>query len=288
LRDSAAQIRALDTLPREVVEMAAGPLTRWADSAELSIRLKRYLLRGRNDPEALAWAKRELAWELAYRGHVREALALADTLSPVVYSEAALLGFVPPELAAARFNTWLGSHYDAALALAWWGAHQDTVPLRRFLHLADSGSQARLSTADSFWSPPLAAFARAHLNFARRDTAAALRTYDSLLALRTPVPWWSQSDRLLAARRLIEAGRYKAAAQNLNDPPTFESEIMPRASDVLWYLERGRVAERLEDRPRALEAYRHVTEAWRHADAELQPYVAEARAGLARLTAERR
>jgi hypothetical protein len=47
------------------------------------------------------------------------------------------------------------------------------------------------------------------------------------------------------------------------------------------------VAERLNDRARALDSYRHVTAAWLHADPELQPYVAEARAGLERLTAER-
>ena len=60
----------------------------------------------------------------------------------------------------------------------------------------------------------------------------------------------------------------------------------PRASDVLWYLERGHVAERLGDRDRALEAYRFVAAAWRRPDPELEPYAAEARAGLARLTAE--
>jgi len=111
--------------------------------------------------------------------------------------------------------------------------------------------------------------------------------YDSLLAVPTPFPWWCQSDRLLAARFFADHGGLKEAARTLNDPPTLEGEIMTRPSDVLWYLERGRVAERLDDRPRALEAYRYVTAAWRHADLELQPYVAEARAGLGRLTAER-
>jgi eukaryotic-like serine/threonine-protein kinase len=286
LRDTAAQDRVIDTLPAEVIEPAAGLLGRWVDSAELSIRLKRHRIRG-GDPDELAWARRELAWELAFRGHVREALSLADTLSQVVFSEAALLGLVPRERAKARFDSWLGSHYDAALALAWFGAQKDSVALRRFVHLADSAARAARSTPDSFWSPPLAAFGRAHLALARRDTAAALRLYDSLLAVPTPFPWWCQSDRLLAARFLAEHGRLKEAARTLNDPPTLEGEIMPRPSDVLWYLERGRVAEQLDDRHRALEAYRYVTAAWRHADPELQPYVAEARAGLERLTAER-
>jgi serine/threonine-protein kinase len=286
LRDSAARARLLDTLPADVVDHAAGPLSRWTDSAELGITLRRHLARF-DDPDAVPWNRLGLAWELVFRGHVREALGLVDTLSQIVFSEAALLGYVPAERAMARFSTWMGSDYDAALALAWWGAHKDTVSLRRVVHLADSAVRAGQSTADSFWSPPLAAFGRAHLAFARGDTAAALHKYDSLLALRTPFPWWCQSDRLLAARRLVEAGRLKTAAQSLNDPPTIESEIMTRASDVLWYLERGRVAERLNDRARALDSYRFVTAAWLHADPELQPYVAEARAGLGRLTAER-
>jgi serine/threonine-protein kinase len=285
-RDTAAQERLLDTLPVEVIERAAGPLSRWVDSAELGIRLKRHFLRVDN-PDALAWAKRELGWELAFRGHIREALVLTDTLSQVGVGEASLLGYVPGDRAAARFCAWLRSHWDAAFALAWWGAHHDTLSLRRFVRLADSAARAQSSTADSFWSPPLAAFGRAHLALARRDTAAALRMYDSLLAVPTPFPWWCQTDRLLAARFLADRGLLKEAARTLNDPPTLEGEIMTRPSDVLWYLERGRVAERLDDRPRALEAYRYVTAAWLHADPELQPYVAEARAGLERLTAER-
>ena len=47
-------------------------------------------------------------------------------------------------------------------------------------------------------------------------------------------------------------------------------------------------AERLHDVPRAIEGYRYVVGMWRHADPELQPFVAEARQGLERLTAEPR
>jgi len=62
--------------------------------------------------------------------------------------------------------------------------------------------------------------------------------------------------------------------------------VPPRPSDVLWYLERARVAERLGERARAMEAYQYVVVAWRRADPELQPYAAEARAALQRLGAE--
>jgi hypothetical protein len=52
---------------------------------------------------------------------------------------------------------------------------------------------------------------------------------------------------------------------------------------VLAVLERGRVAERLQDRARALQCYRFVAAAWRQPDAELVPYAREARDAVARL-----
>jgi hypothetical protein len=56
---------------------------------------------------------------------------------------------------------------------------------------------------------------------------------------------------------------------------------------VLWTLERGRVAERLAKREKAAQAYQYVADVWRNADPELQPYVAEAKQGLERLTGEK-
>jgi hypothetical protein len=57
-------------------------------------------------------------------------------------------------------------------------------------------------------------------------------------------------------------------------------------SSVIWALERARVAERLGERSKAIRGYQYVADLWRHADPELQPYVTEAREGLARLTSE--
>jgi hypothetical protein len=54
----------------------------------------------------------------------------------------------------------------------------------------------------------------------------------------------------------------------------------------LWRLQRARVLERLDQRERAVEDYRFTAAVWRHAHPELQPYMAEARQALARLTAE--
>jgi hypothetical protein len=51
-------------------------------------------------------------------------------------------------------------------------------------------------------------------------------------------------------------------------------------------LERGRIAERLGEQPKARDSYQFVVDVWRHADAELGPYVREARSGLERLATE--
>jgi hypothetical protein len=82
--------------------------------------------------------------------------------------------------------------------------------------------------------------------------------------------------QLLAAR-----GRYAEAAAILEHQ-------MPTVAAGLWDLERGRVYEHLGRRAEAAKAYARVADRWRHADPELQPYVAEARAALKRLSGEPR
>jgi hypothetical protein len=64
--------------------------------------------------------------------------------------------------------------------------------------------------------------------------------------------------------------------------------ITPSPTAVLWALLRGQVAERMNQRDLAIQSYSWVLGMWRKADPELQPYVTEAREGLARLTAERK
>jgi serine/threonine-protein kinase len=188
------------------------------------------------------------------------------------------------------FRSWLRARsFWSLLALDWWSGQRDISALRNFVGLIESTAPAEHSSAgrspdDSAWSAQVSAIARAHLALARRDTVAALRAYEPLRA--GPCPWWCQGDQLTMARLLAARNRLPEAARILSAPSTLESDFEPRPSDVLWYLERGRVAERLDDRARALEAYGYVAAAWRRPDPELEPYAAEARAGLARLSAE--
>jgi eukaryotic-like serine/threonine-protein kinase len=299
LSDTGAQTRILDSLPRDVVGSALGTIAFWLDSTELTVRIGRQWLRTAPDSEAMHQARPFLSHALAFRGHLREALAVGDTM-PGIFADAALLGYVPAEQARATFNGWLRwpSPPTAALALPWWGARRESVALRSFQHLVDSVARFDRSELPSV-SPnairlsQMATAARAHLALAGGDTARALRVFDSLFTARTPCVWWCQGSQLLFARLLAARGRLDKAARILNEPPSLEGNVLdaspaPLPSDILWYLERGRAAERLGDRSRATEAYRYVTEAWQHPDPELEPYAAEGRAGLARLTAKSR
>src|SRR6266566_2415957 len=91
--------------------------------------------------------------------------------------------------------------------------------------------------------------------------------------------------RLISAQLLEARGREREAASMLDreigrSPPSFWEPV--------WALERARVNERLGNRAKALAGYSFVAAVWIHADPELQPYVAEARAGLKRLGGEPR
>ncbi len=55
---------------------------------------------------------------------------------------------------------------------------------------------------------------------------------------------------------------------------------------VQWALERARLNDVLGNHAAAREDYSYVLDAWRNADPELQPYVAEARGALMRLAGE--
>jgi hypothetical protein len=132
----------------------------------------------------------------------------------------------------------------------------------------------------------LGATASAYAALARGDSAGALAHLDAIPDTLCFVDFASECfhlnltrARLLAARgedrragALLERWRWSAGSVS-GPSPWF----------VLATLERGRVAERLGEREKAIESYRFVTEAWRRSDPELQPYVTESREALARL-----
>jgi hypothetical protein len=163
----------------------------------------------------------------------------------------------------------------------WWTAREDTQALRRFARSADSLAVQRAPSLGRGHWQFLAAWARASEAFARHDTTEALRRFqalpDSLCPLCVHVS-------LSKARVLVAVHRDREALALV------ERELPPALGfeRVLYTIEAARINERLGNRDRAIAAYQFVIAAWRHADPELQPFVTEARAALARLGAEPR
>ena len=127
----------------------------------------------------------------------------------------------------------------------------------------------------------LADKARAYLVLAKGDSAGALRAFAALpdSVCIAPITDCFYED-LTRVRLAAALGQDRQAAE------TFDRKILGRHLSpvaVLATLERGRVAERLEEHDRAVASYRLVAEVWRHADPELQPHVTAAREALARL-----
>jgi hypothetical protein len=124
--------------------------------------------------------------------------------------------------------------------------------------------------------------ARAYLALARVDSARAL---ESLVALPDSSCLANHCffEKLTAARLYAARGQDREAGKVL-DHWLHTRDISPLF--ILGTLERGRIAERLRDPEGAVNSYQFVANVWRHADPELRPYVAEARAGIARLRGE--
>ena len=264
-------------------------LSRLPDSTELDVSLMRFIA-----PRALAGppldtpsrVKRALVRALVSRGHLRQGYKLlGQDLSPM-FVEAALLGAVPVEVAAAIFRERTRGPADAPFVAAfpWWAARGDTASLGNAAALADSlalwdvvqsaRSQARYASAS----------AAAYLALARGDTTHAI---EGLLALDSNLCPACYLDRLTLAQLLTDQGKSQEAWRLLQgEHPS--STLTPFPSEVLWWLLRGRVAERIGEHERAARSYAWVVGMWRNADPELQPYVKEAREGLAQLTAEQK
>ncbi|HYT62694.1 MAG TPA: hypothetical protein VEL50_02270, partial [Gemmatimonadales bacterium] len=276
-------------------------LSGWPDTAEVAVSLARRFAEPRGAPIFGGDSSRAavpLAYALAYRGHLREALLAAGSHRPPwLVVQAALLGTIRPDSVASEFARWLrdGANWfgldGTGLALPWWTSRTDTLSLHTFLRraneverLAAGRGKAELSkyhNAFLDWRY-LAAAARGYLALASGDTSEALHRFVALPDSLCP---FCDEQRLITAQLLEARGREREAG-NVLDREIGHSG--PSWSESFVALERARVNERLGNRAKALAGYSFVAAVWMHADPELQPYVAEARAALARLGAEPR
>ena len=297
----------LDTTSANVLFDAWRSVQRWPDANEAGVRLLRRLATGRRGIGVSAdtvSTRYLLATELLYRGHLREARAMAGSRFSLPFAELAVMGVVSADSAASAFDRWLLSAngqlavadppwvprcYRSFLAAGWWARRQDTLPLFRLMHRGDSLARAARSVEELVDARGDANLARAALALARRDTAEAIRRFlafpDSLCSGRygslspSLAPLQMMRFQLLAA-----TGRDREAVRFFDQQVT----IPLNASSVLATLERGRMAERLADRATAIHMYRFVVAVWRNADPELRPEVEEAVAGLRRFGQEPR
>ncbi|MEP6622162.1 MAG: serine/threonine-protein kinase [bacterium] len=264
----------LDTLSPEVGINALGALRRLPDSAEVVITLLRTAAK-RNVPRTRMY----LADELGFRGHVAESWRLALETSAYTAAELAILGLVPPD-SARLLAPWLQRQNDASFyALPALAATRDTAMLSKVVVKATQLAKSDTSTKQRAALAYFVHAANAYHALAKGDSSAALALFeafnDSVLSL--PI------DQFVRAR-LLERTDPRRALDLLGR--------MTSTSDILYtarQLERGRIAERINEREQAVDAYAFVVAAWRNADAgPLRDAVKEATAALTRLDSDGR
>jgi eukaryotic-like serine/threonine-protein kinase len=277
---------ALDTASADLLFQAYSAARRAPDQRAVAVALLRAMATTRPalyaplaDP---AFARDRLVLQLSYRGRFREATELPEARHNAAFAEMALAGGSATSEARRVFAEWLRTDpRDArfgspALVAAggWWARLRDTTSLRELVRVAESDT--RDGPAERRIATYSAAAGTAYLALARGDTADALRRFatlpDSLCEL-CAVPRYEYASVLALRGRLREAASILAERQTL----------LPSAIDVLWALERARVAERLGDLATARESYAAVVAAWSGGDDELSPIVDGARLAIIRL-----
>ncbi len=218
------------------------------------------------------------------RGRLRAGAAVFWPRDSLLVAEAALLGAIPAESASAHLSERAHSRptfIDVAW-LPWLASRHDTVALTVMERRAAEAARRTPASASLPTPDYVARSAHAFLALARRDTTT---TIEQLLALpRSGCPA-CYLNQLTLAELLIERHRDQEAWTIVRaNSPTAAAGAFP--SEVLWTLLRGRVAERIGERDTAIRSYAWVAGMWRDADPSLQPYVVEAREGMARLTKE--
>ena len=265
---------ALDTIDPRIGASTLSTLRRFPDSAEVAIDVLRMAVR-RVPATNTANMRRILAEQLALRGHITEAWRITLENPAYAAAEIAALGLVPPDSAARTLLPWLNRQDDAAMAvIPALGAARDTLMLDKVIIGADKRMKADTSGQSRAIFLYVGASAHAYAVLARGDSAAATKLFDNLSDTLFELP----VDQFIRARLVARQDPKRALA--LLERSTSVSDLMYAARQ----LERGRLAEKLGDRERALDAYAYVAAVWRNAESpQLRDAAAEARTALGRL-----
>jgi serine/threonine-protein kinase len=276
-------------------------LAPWVDSAETTIRVLRALPRGRRSlAGAQPWVADTLMWPqylggaLVYRGHLQEAWAVYQQVLTRPNSKW-WASFADPIRDLALMRALSGDTVGAGLFaktarskgpfsprwLSWWFARRDTATLVRIVGQAERGAGRMANAQERARAEYVRSAAPGYLALLRGDSVAAQRRFETL-SDSACLQFDCTPERLTLGRLVAGRGDDRGAAEILDR--WYRLDVGPVW--VLARLERARIAERLGERDAAIRGYQFVLDAWRHADPELQPYVADARAGLARLARE--
>jgi serine/threonine-protein kinase len=300
-------VRMIDSASAWVLgDVGSGHLGWWPDSGETAIRLMRERIsRGGNG--ALPWTdtlmyRQDLASGLAYRGHLQAAF---DAGRPTLVNSRAsrfawfrdpflalaILDAIPDSVTARTFGGALESEIAWPMSyrltprqmrgLPWWQARGDTASLARFALRAEREARTQTSGRGKLRGRYLHSAAGAYLALARGDSVRALHLFRSIPDTLCIVNV-CYHEKLIEARLLDSQGQARHAGELLDRWIwSAEGPLL-----VLGILDRGRIAENLGERRKAIDSYQFVIDAWRHADPELGSYVREARSGLKRLASD--
>jgi eukaryotic-like serine/threonine-protein kinase len=273
------------TVPERTLVMSLWQMELFPDSGEAAVRLGRSMLARSRRPGAMALSRDahgHIMGTLAFRGHIREALALGGEEQNPISAELRLIGRVPGAGTRELLDRWTrewSTRKDPPYFLSLiptLASERDTASILRILHLTDRFLKNPDSSVVSGVTRTRTTI-NAYLSLARGDSAAALHGFESLRLEHCVSS--CRVEPLVTARLLAARGRLVEADSILSRRWRIEGGLLA----MLYASERGRVAERLGNRAEAIEAYSLVAEAWAKADAELQPAVTESRQGLKRL-----
>ena len=275
--------RLMDTASADDIWAGAIELLVVPDSIEAAVQIGRAIVKKPLAVRGLVVDSGTRAFPLVaalvQRGHLREAVRHADPV-PGLLGFPALAGVLEPNSASRVFARALenGNAWALGAAQHFWAWNRDTSSLRALVHWSDSVGGDTSTGGSRLSARIFSRSARAYLALVREDTTGALRELEAIPDTLCPN---CGGERLFKARLLASRGRDREALALLDQSlHTYDQWWVP------WHLERARVGERLGLRERAVEDYRVVTGLWRDPDPDLRPLRDEARAALARLTAE--
>ena len=282
--------RLVDTLSADELCEASKLLRHLPDDAEIAVNISRSLARrpspGATDGHEAMCATVFAVDALQFRGHLREAYALASSRVPwhipFVTLSLSNAGIISRDSARAEFKRVLALAPRTRMTRLyhWWATDGDTAAIGTYLRGFESVQHLPRSPSTEAMLRTNIAGGRAYLSLALGDTASALRQF---LTSKDSLHECAFENRLTVVELLIATGRIREASERLERRWPGTSSCGSSYDDVIWTLERARVRERLGRRSEAAEDYRFVIDVWRHADPELQRYVREAREALARM-----